>query len=286
MHNRSSSNPWKTYSVAVKRVRAEAPSVFTYEIAFNANADFESYSFKHGQFNMLYVPGVGEAAISIAGRSLEKKCVLHTVRSVGWVTEAMESSGVGLSLGLRGPFGNPWPIEAMIDQSAPIDLVIVAGGIGIAPLRSLIEFIVENRKSFGQVSVLIGGRTPVDLLYQSEQEVWKLCDIRVETTVDRPADDWKGHVGVVTLLLERVAIRDPSKTFVLSCGPEVMMRYVARSAIDRGIGTSNIWVTLERNMNCAIGLCGHCQLGPKFICKDGPVFSYDQVAAWLRVQEF
>lgn len=278
-------SPWTTRSVTVKRVRNEAPSVFTYEIAFDDKEAFNSYSFKHGQFNMLYLPGIGEAAISIAGMNYERTCLLHTIRSVGAVTEKLESSGVGFAFGLRGPFGSHWPVEAMVDQSKTVDVVIVAGGVGMAPLRSLVDFIVENRNAFRHVSVLIGGRTPVDLLYQSEQEVWKSSQIDIETTVDRPTDGWNGHVGVVTLLLERLAIRDPSQTLVLTCGPEVMMRYVARSAIDRGISADNIWVTLERNMNCAIGLCGHCQFGPKFICKDGPVFRYDQVANLLRVQD-
>lgn len=278
----ASTDPWRTWGVTTKRLVVEAPSVFTIELAFSDPSVASQYHFEPGQFNMLYVPGVGEAAISIAGQTAAK-LLQHTIRAVGSVTQTIQRGGVGMPLGLRGPFGTSWPIAQPVPPATAQDLIIAAGGIGLAPLKSLIAQVVQNRKQFDRVSVLIGSRTPVDLLYQLEYDDWRQADIDVQLTVDRPDDTWSGQVGVVTLLLERLTLPRPAQTHVFTCGPEVMMRYVARSAESRDIPSENIWVTLERNMNCAIGLCGHCQLGPEFICKDGPVLGYDRVRRWLSV---
>jgi NAD(P)H-flavin reductase len=277
-------DPWKMWSVAIHRVQHESKGVFTIELDFVDPQARQQYQYAPGQFNMLYVPGVGEAAISIADET-PRGLLQHTIRAVGAVTQAIESGGVGMSLGLRGPFGRPWPIDSIASTPETSDLIIVAGGIGLAPLRSLVNQVGRERDRFGLVQVLLGARTPADLLYAEQQSFWQAQRMNIVATVDRGSPDWKGHTGVVTLLLERLAIPRPMSTHVMTCGPEVMMRYVARSAIGRGIPESNIWVTMERNMNCAIGLCGHCQLGPKFICKEGPVFRFDEVRAWLGVQE-
>lgn len=282
MTNRS--DPWQTWPVRVRRLSVEAPHVFTVELAFSDAATQDAYRFSPGQFNMLYVPGVGEAAISIAGQTAAGR-LLHTIRSVGAVTEAIETGGVGMPLGLRGPFGTSWPLPVPALDSSPTDLVIAAGGIGIAPLCALLETVVRRRLEFGRVSLLLGARTSADLLFRSEHARWSEAGIDIQLTIDRPDEQWSGQVGVVTLLLDRLAIPSPMTTQVMTCGPEVMMRYVARSALSRGIPSENIWVTLERHMNCAIGLCGHCQLGPEFICKDGPVFCYDRVDSWLSVHD-
>lgn len=279
-----SSDPWRTWGVTTKRLVVEAPSVFTIELAFSDPKIASQYRFEPGQFNMLYVPGVGEAAISIAGQT-SANLLQHTIRGVGSVTQAIQRGGVGMPLGLRGPFGTSWPVAQLAPPAAAQDLIIAAGGIGLAPLKSLIARVVQNREQFDRVSMLIGGRAPADLLYQLEYDDWRQAAIDVQLTVDRPDDAWSGNVGVVTLLLERLPIPQPAKTHVFTCGPEVMMRYIARSAESRGIPSQNIWVTLERNMNCAIGLCGHCQLGPEFICKDGPVLGYDRVRRWLSVYD-
>ncbi len=278
--------PWKTWSITIKNIRCETPGVFTIEVAFDDAQAEKDYDYRPGQFNMLYMPGVGEAAISISGQT-QSGYLQHTIRSVGNVTAAICSAGKGCSLGLRGPFGTSWPVgsDAMQGRNGKNDIIIAAGGIGLAPLRSLIRFAIAQRDAYRSVAVLIGARKPEDLLYAAELPDWRQHAITVEATVDRPQNGWKGHVGVVTLLLDRVAISNPESTQVMTCGPEVMMRYIAKSAMQRGIPEENIWVTLERNMNCAIGLCGHCQIGPKFVCRDGPVFRYDAVSAWLRVQE-
>jgi NAD(P)H-flavin reductase len=290
-------DPWKTWSATVQRFRRHTRSVFSIELGFDDIAVRRHFGFWPGQFNMLYVPGVGEAAISIAGTT-STGLLQHTIHAVGAVTRSIEMGGVGMSLGLRGPFGTGWPLGPLTDSSSKPstayanglqkngDIIIVAGGIGLAPLRSVVNHIAAHRPEYGTVAVVIGARTSEDLLYQDEYDDWQNKHIHVVTTVDRPSPDWKGHIGVVTLLLERLEIPQPTRTTLLTCGPEVMMRYAAKSALGRGIPETQIYVTLERNMNCAIGLCGHCQLGPKFICKDGPVFCYNSVSALLRVQEF
>ncbi len=232
---------------------------------------------------MLYVPGVGEAAISISGET-KQGLLRHTIRAVGAVTGALDRGGVGFSLGIRGPFGTPWPMDRLTAGPRPMNVILIAGGIGIAPLRSVIDHLMRNRGHVGRVDVLFGARTPQDLIFAGEHAEWIKHGINVHTTVDRGDVTWSGHVGVVTLLLDRLEIPDPEATMLLTCGPEVMMRFVVQAATARGLPETNAWVTLERNMNCAIGLCGHCQLGPEFICKDGPVFRYDQIAPWLHVQ--
>ena len=283
---RQSSEPWHTFPVTIRRACTEAPNVMTYDFEFDKHADAQQYAFSPGQFNMLYVPGAGEAAISIAGRTNEGRFLKHTIRTVGVVTQAIAKGGVGMSLGLRGPFGTSWPVDFFSHPFLKRDVIVVAGGIGLAPLRALVLFLIQHREKVGSVRLLIGARSPEDVVYESELNEWSDHGVEIHVTVDRPSLNWRGQVGVVTLLLGRIAIPSPQSTLVMTCGPEVMMRYVAKSAMDRKIPTKNIWLTLERNMNCAIGLCGHCQLGPKFICKDGPVFRYDDVRDLLRVQHF
>ena len=279
--------PWHYLPVTVRRVVRETHDIHSYDLEFRDRDTAQSFHFAPGQFNMLYIPGVGEAAISIASRV--GSGLRHTVRTVGAVTGALQAGGAGLGLALRGPFGVGWPLPRLLAadaaaEAAP-DVVVVAGGVGLAPLRFLLETLLAHRERVGQVHLLVGARTPQDILYQSEMRLWQEQGLAVATTVDRGTPGWTGDVGVVTLLLDRLPIARPEQTHVLTCGPEVMMRYVARSALARGVSEHNIWLTLERSMNCAIGLCGHCQLGPEFVCKDGPVFRYDRVSHWLRIED-
>ncbi len=276
-------DPWQMAAATVKRITRESPGVKTYDIELDDAERAAQFRFVAGQFNMLYVPGVGDAAISIS--AVSGGLLRHTIRSVGAVTRALDGGRVGMSIGLRGPFGAPWPVEQWEDASHERkNVIVVAGGIGLAPLRSVISSLKRARDRVDRVDVLMGARTPADLLYAAEYPNWAERGIPVQTTVDRAPGGWHGHVGVVTLLLDRLSIPRPQSTLLMTCGPEVMMRYVVQTAIERGIPESNVWITLERNMNCAIGLCGHCQLGPEFVCKDGPVFRYDRIAPWLRVQ--
>jgi len=295
-------SPWHHFGVRLRRSVGETPGVKSYDLEFDDPLVGSQFRFLPGQFNMLYVPGVGEAAISISDRS-DKGLLRHTIRRVGAVTEALDKAPLGASLALRGPFGAPWPVHLWSDDtihetkksnsyrepppSQPtekIDVILVAGGIGVAPLRTAIQSLIRHRDRVGKVDLLIGARQPDDLLYTADYDVWSQQGIAIRTTVDRGSDHWQGNVGVVTLLLDRLTLPSPQSTVLMTCGPEVMMRYVAQTALHRGIPQSQIWVALERNMNCAIGFCGHCQLGPEFVCKDGPVFSYDRIGPWLGVR--
>lgn len=280
----ASTDPWQPLSVRIKRIVPETPGVKTYDLEL-AGEDSERFgTFTAGQFNMLYVPGVGEAAISISGRP-DADTIRHTVRDVGLVTHALDQGEIGMSLGLRGPFGSAWPMKDIFQHSPSAHIVVVAGGIGLAPLRYAVKQFIQQRSRLERCDLLVGARTPEDLLYQGEYKAWCDAGVTVQTTVDRSDPDWHGNVGVATLLLDRLNLPNPESTILLTCGPEVMMRYVIQAAIQKGIPEQQLWLTLERNMNCAIGLCGHCQLGPAFVCKDGPVFRYDQIETLLHFQD-
>jgi len=229
--------------------------------------------FAAGQFNMLYVFGVGEIPISISGDPATPGKLIHTTRSVGTVTKAMSELKTGDVIGVRGPFGTCWPVA----QAAGHDVVIVAGGIGLAPLRPALYQLFAQREQFGKIVLLYGARTQEEMLYRSELEQWRArFDADVYVTVDRATGGWRGNVGVVTTLSPRAPFYPP-ETVAMVCGPEVMMRFTVQALQKRGVSTGQIYISMERNMKCATGFCGHCQFGPKFICKDGPVFSYDQV---------
>lgn len=241
----------------------------------------DEFTFKAGQFNMVYVFGVGEVPISISGDPAKPETLVHTTRAVGAVTDALCKLRRGTVVGIRGPFGSGWPVA----EAAGRDLVIVAGGIGLAPLRPVLYAIVSNREHYRKVALLYGTRTPDDILYQKELERWRSrFDLQVEVTVDRAPATWRGTVGVVTALIPRAAF-DPERAVAMLCGPEVMMRFAVRDLLDRGVPPGSVYVSLERNMKCAVAFCGHCQFGPTFICKDGPVFRYDRIASLLGIRE-
>ncbi|MGL6279000.1 MAG: FAD/NAD(P)-binding protein [Gaiella sp.] len=234
-----------------------------------------------GQFAMLYAFGVGEVPISTSGDPARDGPLTHTIRAVGAVTERLCAAEPGGVIGVRGPFGTAWPI----DEALGGDALIVAGGIGLAPLRPAVLELLAQRDAFDAVTVLVGARSPADLLYRSELETWRSrLDLDVEVTVDAAPSDWRGRVGLVTTLLPRVDI-DPERTVAFVCGPELMMTFVARALRKRGLPSERIWVSLERNMRCGLGHCGHCQLGPFLICRDGPVFRLDVVERFTEVRE-
>jgi NAD(P)H-flavin reductase len=238
------------------------------------------YRFAPGQFNMLYLPGAGEIPISLSASPRARTTWAHTVREAGNVTRALAQLRAGETLGLRGPFGSCWPI----DQCRGRDVVLVAGGIGLAPLRPAVYQLLYQPGRYKRLHLLYGARTPNTLLYTREFDDWASRGLRIQTTVDRAAPGWEGNVGVVPLLLERLTDFDPASAVLLTCGPEVMMRFTVKAARQRGISPERMWLSLERNMHCAVGLCGHCQLGPEFVCKDGPVFRYDRIAPFLNVE--
>ena len=273
-------NPWQPDAVAVRETIAEAPGVTTHRLAFLDENRAAAFRFRPGQFGMLYMPGVGESPIGISGSCQRDRTWSFTVRAAGNTTRALAKLRPGDTLGLRGPFSSAWPLD--LCQGA--DVLIVAGGLGLPPLRPLIHEVVENRNRYGRVVLIYGSRSPDALIYAREYDNWSRQGVEVQTTVDRAELGWTGNVGVVPLLIDRLQPLVPERTVVLTCGPEVMMRYTVRSAAARGIPIDRIWASIERNMQCAIGLCGHCQFGPEFICKDGPVFRYDRIEPWLAVE--
>jgi NAD(P)H-flavin reductase len=232
-----------------------------------------------GQFTMLYAFGTGEVPISISGER-DGAGLVHTIRSVGAVTQALCAAGEGQVIGVRGPFGTGWGVA----DAAGRDLIVVAGGIGLAPLRGALLTALGSRERYRRITLLIGSRTTDDLVFAGELEAWRDRGADVRVTVDRAAAGWRGHVGVVTQLIDRVEI-DPGATLALVCGPEVMMRLTARALSDRGVAPACIRISLERNMRCGTAECGHCQLGPLLLCRDGPVITYQRAAQLLNVRE-
>jgi anaerobic sulfite reductase subunit B len=232
-----------------------------------------------GQFMMVYVFGIGEVPISVSGPPGIAGPVVLTVRAVGAVSGAICASEEGAVLGLRGPFGTSWPVEA----AAGGDVVVVAGGIGLAPLRPVVLQSLAHLEDYDRVTVLYGARTPEDRLYVDELERWRES-IDVEVTVDAADASWGGPVGFVAKLVSRAEIR-PDRTTAFVCGPEIMMRTSIDALADRGLPHERIQVSMERHMDCGVGLCGHCQLGPTLICRDGPVYPYPAIAPWMEVRE-
>ncbi len=253
----------------------------TYTLTLAPENPEEILSFAPGQFNMLYAFGVGEAPISISGNPDQPQILHHTIRAVGQVTNALCRGKVGTHLGVRGPLGAPWPVA----EAQGNDVIIVAGGLGLAPLRPAIYYLLAHRGAYGSLELIYGARTPQDLLYRRELERWRgRFDMRVHATVDTASNDWRGNVGVVTALIPRARF-DPYHTVALVCGPGVMMRFTVRELLNHGVRPECIFLSMERNMKCGLGLCGHCQWGPHFVCKDGPVFRYDRIQDWLDRRE-
>lgn len=237
--------------------------------------------FAPGQFAMLYVLGVGEAPISVSGGLAASGSLVHTIRAVGATTAALCALRRGDAVGVRGPFGRGWPLAGAEGH----DVVVVAGGLGLAPLRPVVEHLLAHRERFGDVAVLYGTRTPADLLFGEELEQWReRLGAALQVIVDAADPTWRGHVGVVTTLVGAARF-DPAAATAMICGPEVMMRFTVAALRDRGLADGDICLSLERSMACAVGHCGRCQLGPAFVCRDGPVFRFDVVAPLLGVRE-
>ncbi len=262
----------------IDKVRKNTADTFTLTLH---PADGGSFEFAPGQFNMLYVYGVGEIPMSISGDPFRTSVLVHTTRVVGDVTRGLRRLQAGETVGVRGPFGSSWPVK----EAEGNDVIIVAGGIGLAPLRPVIYHILENRRKYGKVILHYGTRTPSDILYLKQLEQWRSrFDFEVDVTVDRDVEGWNGDVGVVTTLIPKAPF-DPLNTIALTCGPEVMMRFTVMALQRRGVPMNNIYVSMERNMKCGAGLCGHCQMGPKFVCKDGPIFTYESLKDLFNKRE-
>lgn len=232
-----------------------------------------------GQFTMLYAWGVGEVPISVSGLDADGRLV-QTIRDVGAVTHTLCALDPGATIGVRGPLGRGWPV----DMLAGTDVVVIAGGLGLAPLRLAVRALLAERGRFRKLVLLYGARTPTDLLYREELDQWAEKGVDVQLTVDAADSDWQGPVGVVGKLVARADF-DPSTAAALMCGPEVMMRFTAAALAERGLPAETTYVSLERSMKCGVGHCGHCQIGPTLVCLDGPVYSWADIAPWLSVRE-
>jgi len=265
--------------VRVAGTRRETADTWTLELEPPAGQDVWAY--RPGQFNMLYAFGIGEVPISVSGSLRDGARLLHTVRAVGTVSSALARLKRGDSVGVRGPFGSAWPVE----EAAGSDVLIAAGGLGFAPVRPALHALIARRERYGKLILLYGSRSPEEILYRREiEDLRRRLDVDIQVTVDHATGAWYGHVGVVTTLIRRAAF-DPEHTVAMLCGPEVMMRFTVAALRDAGVARENVYLSMERNMKCALGHCGHCQFGSDFICKDGPVLRYDRIRDRLAVRE-
>ena len=240
--------------------------------------DNERLEFRSGQFNMVGLPGFGEAPFTFSSPPQADGSFEHTIRAIGRLSKRLMRVEAGQTLHVRGPFGSAWPLEEVKGR----DLLVVAGGVGMIPLRPFIQEVFQRREEYGKVVILFGARTPGELIYREEFDTWRRQpNTFLHLTVDDvpPGETWEGHTGVVTGLFSQMEI-EPDNAAVLTCGPEIMMRFVARGLLLRRFPASRIHVSLERRMRCGTAHCGHCQLGPKFVCKDGPVFRYEELAGF------
>ncbi|HLA79746.1 MAG TPA: FAD/NAD(P)-binding protein [Vicinamibacteria bacterium] len=274
---RTSADPMQPRPMVVRQLLKETADTFTLIL----DPGPEGFPFAPGQFNMLYAFGVGEVPISISGDPGRPEVLVHTIRAVGAVTQALRKLKPGGVLGVRGPYGSAWPV----DQALGHDVVVMTGGIGLAPLRPALYHLLSHRGQYGKLVLLYGARTPHDLLYPKQLREWRgRFDMEVEVTVDRATTEWQGAVGVVTKLVDRVGF-DPTSAMAFICGPEVMMRFAVMSLQKRGIDDDSLFVSMERNMKCGVGFCGHCQCGPFFVCKEGPVFPYGKLIPFFGMRE-
>jgi NAD(P)H-flavin reductase len=278
-HPPSSSHPLAPVPYVVQSQTAETGDTTTLVLTPAAGGSVQSAL--PGQFNMVYVFGVGEAAISLSGDPSDPTTVVHTIRNAGRITAALAQAPPGQTLGIRGPYGRGWPL----DRAKGRDVVLIAGGLGLPPLRPVLYELLAHRGDFGRIEVIYGARTPKDLVYYDQIQQWRhRPDLRFQVTVDAADREWYGDVGLVTARIPDLRV-EPANTVAFLCGPEIMMRYAGRDLEARGIPRASIWLSMERNMKCAVAVCGHCQFGPAFVCRDGPVFRYDVVRDWLATRE-
>jgi NAD(P)H-flavin reductase len=266
--------PIKTAIIDIKN---ETQNVRTYYIKLPNGVEIP----KPGQFNMIYIHGVGEVPISVSDIDYEARAVAHTVRFVGSVTKAFSILEKNSLVGFRGPYGIGWPMDLAMGKN----LILIAGGIGLLPLRPVIREVARNRDKYRKLFILYGAKTPDDLIYRYEYRDYEsIPDTELYITIDKSNSDWKGRVGVVTDLISLISI-DPSETLVFLCGPEIMMKFAVKELLKKGFKGNKIFLSLERRMKCGVGLCGHCQMGPYFVCRHGPVFPLWFISRYFWVDQ-
>lgn len=262
----------------VERIE-EAPDTFTLGLRFTDSSYNDRYTFAPGQFNMLYLHAVGEIPISVVSDPADSHVLYHTIRRVGRVTEGLARLRVGDRIGVRGPYGRGWPVE----QARGRPVLVVTGGLGCAPVVSIINYVLNRRAAFGPMVILQGVKHSNDLIWREQYAAWAaLPDLEVHLAADVADRRWNGIEGPVTALFDRITVRPDAAAFV--CGPEPMMIASARALVERGLPAAAISVSLERNMHCATGHCGHCQLGARFVCRDGPVLDWPTAEPLLTVR--
>ncbi|MEJ0017435.1 MAG: FAD/NAD(P)-binding protein [Acetobacteraceae bacterium] len=262
----------------IAQVTREVPGVFTWTLK---SLDRRGFGFQPGQFNMVWLPGVGEIPLSISGDCREPYTLVHTIRAVGPVTNMMQQARPGTVVGVRGPFGRPWPIEAAVG----CDVIFVTSTVGLAPLRPLIVEVLHRRDDFGKVVICYGSRGTEDILFEADLHEWRArFDTNVHVTVHAAHSGYRGRVGGVAAAIN-IARIDGAATQAFVCRSEALTRQAVATLGERGVTGDRVWVTLERSMKCGIGLCGHCQFGPSFMCKDGPIYRFDQIEALYSVRE-
>jgi len=274
--NQTVASPYLPLETEVVEHVRETSDLFTLRLRLTDPQAREDYAFEPGQFNMLHLPGIGGVPISIASDPARGETLDHTIRTVGRVTRVLEQMQQGDRLGLRGPYGRGWPMH----DAEGRDLVVVTGGLGCAPVVAAISYAVQRRERFRRLIILQGVKHSADMIWRERYDAWaRLPDTQVMLAADEPGKGWTGHTGLVTELLDKVSF-DPEQATAMLCGPEPMMLAGARRLAQMGLPEDRVWLSLERAFQCGVGHCGHCQIGPYFVCRDGPVFAYSEIG-WL-----
>ncbi|MBU1926562.1 MAG: FAD/NAD(P)-binding protein [Gammaproteobacteria bacterium] len=273
MERKNMFDPYLQHEAEIIERIQETDDIFTIKLRFTDPEFNKAYSFHPGQFNMLYLYGVGEVAISIVSDPTEHEMYSHTIRVVGRMTKGLSKLKEGERIGVRGPFGRGWPVE----EAQGKDVVFVTGGLGCAPVVAGINYVVQRRSEYGKLKILQGIKQPSDLIYQDRYDAWrKQPDTEVLLSADKGGENWVWRTGFVTSCIEGLDI-DPANSIGMTCGPEPMMRIAALALAKKGLAENDIYLSMERNMHCGIGHCGHCQFGSALICKDGPVFPFAEI---------
>jgi NAD(P)H-flavin reductase len=275
-------DPYLPMEAEVIACSHETPSIFTLHISFVERHRHHLYAFHPGQFNMVYLYGVGEVAISIVSDPEENHIISHTIRALGRVTKALQKLQVGDRIGIRGPFGRGWPLHKVQGK----DIVIVTGGLGCAPTVSIINYILARRSQYGNMKILQGVKHSDDFIFRKQYDKWQQSPhTEIHIAADQAGPKWPWNVGYVTDMIQTLDLQ-PENTIAMMCGPEMMMHTAINALAKKGVSLHDIYLSMERNMECGIGQCGHCQYGGLFVCKDGPIFAYPEIKALFNVAGF